>query len=109
VWTAAAVALGNALPSEFFNYLSIVLLIVLVVLYLFVGGGSVLGIITGQLLVAPCLAPLLSESLAASERDKDVMQLSAKPAPPQVVERKEQETDGVAVIIASSVRHHNGA
>ena len=55
VWTAATIALGTAIPSEAFNYLSIIFVVVLVILYLFVLAGSVHGVLTRKLLVAPCL------------------------------------------------------
>ena len=59
VFTSATVALGKALASEFFNYLSVVFLVALILLYLFVAGGSMHGILTGRLLTAPCLSPLM--------------------------------------------------
>ena len=56
VYTAATIALGTALSSEFFNYLSIIFVVALVALYLFVVAGSVHGVVTRKLFVAPCLS-----------------------------------------------------
>ncbi|KAK9857967.1 hypothetical protein WJX84_001334 [Apatococcus fuscideae] len=56
VFTAATITLGKALTSEFFNYLSLVLIVIVVVLWLMVTCGTVHGVLTGSLLEAPCMS-----------------------------------------------------
>ncbi len=56
VFTAATMTLGKALTSEFFNYLSMVLLVMVVILWLLVAYGTFHGFLTGSLLQAPCLS-----------------------------------------------------
>ena len=58
VFTAATIAIGNALPSAFFDYLAVVLEVALVLLFLFVAACTVHGAVDGSLLLAPCLSPL---------------------------------------------------
>ncbi len=80
VYTAATIALGTALPSECFNYLSIIFLVALVVLYLFVVAGSIHGVVTRRLFVAPCLSQVGSgpatevNKLAQDKRPEEVDQ-----------------------------------
>ena len=80
VYTAATIALGTALPSECFNYLSIIFVVVLVALYLFVVAGSIHGVMTRRLFVAPCLSQVGSgpamevNKLAQDKRLEDVDQ-----------------------------------
>lgn len=56
VFTAATITLGRALSSEFFNYLSLVLIVIVVVLWLLVTWGTLHGVLRGSLLEAPCMS-----------------------------------------------------
>ena len=56
VFTAATITLGKSLTSEFFNYLSLILIVVVVVLWLLVTWGTLHGVLTGSLLEAPCMS-----------------------------------------------------
>ena len=58
VFVAATIALGDELKSAFFSYLSLVLLVCLVILYIFVSFFTVVRGFYGDLLVAPCLSDL---------------------------------------------------
>jgi len=79
VYTAATIALGAAIPSTFFSWLSVVFIIILVILYLYVAGGTVKGIVTGKLLVAPCLSEALKQQQAW---DKEAQEAEPAPEPP---------------------------
>ena len=59
VCTSGTVALGNAIPSQFFQDLSIVFLVLLALLYIGVLLGTVHGVLTGTVFVAPCLHPMV--------------------------------------------------
>lgn len=58
VYTTATIAIGRALPSEAFDYLSVVFVVTVVLLYIFVAAGSIHALLTRRRLVAPCLTQL---------------------------------------------------
>lgn len=60
VFTSATIALSKALPSAFFSILSMVFIACLVLLYIGVAFGTLLGTFNRSLLVAPCLTDLYS-------------------------------------------------
>jgi C4-dicarboxylate transporter/malic acid transport protein len=59
VFNSGTIALGNAIPSAFFAYLSVVFLFALCILYFFVASVTIHGVFTGKLLVAPCLGDIM--------------------------------------------------
>jgi C4-dicarboxylate transporter/malic acid transport protein len=62
VWISATIALGKALPSAFFDYLSTVLIAILVCLYLLVAGATIKGAFDRSLLVAPSMIGLSADT-----------------------------------------------
>ena len=85
VYTSATIALGTAIPSEFFNYLSIVFLVALILLYLFVALGSIHGVVTGKLLVSPCLGEW------AKEMQSDTTQATVDKSQPLLEENADHQ------------------
>ena len=69
VFASATVALGRALPSAFFGYLAMVLIVMVVVLWLLVAYGTLHGALTGSALSAPCLSSfqLTSQHIPAGD------------------------------------------
>ncbi|KAJ5698142.1 hypothetical protein N7462_000147 [Penicillium macrosclerotiorum] len=67
VFAASTVQMGTELPSRFFNVLGTILSVCVVVLWVIVSIGTLRGVISGKLFVAPCLA-----DLRVPEEDKDV-------------------------------------
>jgi C4-dicarboxylate transporter/malic acid transport protein len=57
-FTAATIALGKVIPSAFLNYLSVVMIFPIIILYLFVAFRTIYAIIFDRLLEAPCLGDL---------------------------------------------------
>ena len=106
------IALGKVLSSEFFNYLSMVFLIALILLYLFVAGGSLHGILTGRLFTTPCLSSLLSANPPVSELkvgdhcEEENQQHHAEVVVMEIVPCS--ETDTLTSIPLSSPKHTSG-
>lgn len=74
-WISGTLALAQALSSPFLSYLSLVLLAVLIVLYVYVVLGTFHGLYMGTILVAPCLTNLTADS-AAKGSDLQLANLS---------------------------------
>jgi hypothetical protein len=74
VYTSSTIALANEIPSSFFQNLSMVFLVSLIILWLFVASVTLAKSITRTIFVAPCLAdmkPRVRESGSASASDSE--------------------------------------
>ncbi|KAF7622501.1 hypothetical protein AFLA_009038 [Aspergillus flavus NRRL3357] len=67
VFATCTCEMGTELPSEFFRILGTIVSLCVVVLWVVVSVGTLKGVVSGQLFVAPCLA-----NLKIKEEDKDV-------------------------------------
>jgi len=56
VFTSSTVAITKALPSAFFSYLATVFIVALIILWLYVAGGTLKKAFDQSLFVAPCLS-----------------------------------------------------
>lgn len=63
VFNSATYALSSALPSAFFSYLAMVLLVALILLFVWVVVGTLHGTYNRSLLEAPCLTDMYSASV----------------------------------------------
>ncbi|KAL7921178.1 voltage-dependent anion channel [Trichoderma austrokoningii] len=67
VWTTCTSALWQNLGSEFFKYITMILSLVVLLLWIFVSLNTIQRVITGEVFVAPCLESLNEKQAEATD------------------------------------------